>query len=551
MKKFIKNVDTIINLSEERKLQGDLIGAISVLLNDCLYSKKSAIVYKKLGELYILTGDYDSALYYFLKYVEVCPKKDIGEGYQLAGTACIKNGKNKLALGFFNEQWECDGTREYNYSDEVVDFLNSMEELEKRPRFTAVKKGKDCDFYEEGAGLYYAKAYESALDRFSMIKSNSKYYGKALYKSALCYFMLDESSKAVKKFEEYFNNFSPTVEQYCCYINVLDVISFDKPSYKKKRDLYLNKLYSKKITDNYDNYYIAEFSVSLFNDYEKALKYLNTYLKEEPYDDGALFIKGMCLYCSDKKEEGINYVKKAYLLTHYCKYKYVLTELRKGLENDNYKIDKVFSYPENEVERYEARLNACLNDETEFNSLTESELLELVDFSVFVDKQDFWELFLKVLSKGKKRYFIDILADILIEPQVDVEIKSIVIENLVYNGYSGERGILFPDYFVKVQLFPADLFIDKAYKRAYSYVCGKFPVMIDEAFIIKVKELEDKYLFTRINCKLEDLAGAIFYYANDFGKKCNVGFFRVLGTNKKRSKDTLDKILSLSQGEDE
>ncbi|HBF44856.1 MAG TPA: hypothetical protein DDW16_04480, partial [Clostridiales bacterium] len=166
MIEFKKDVTTLIKISDERRDNGDLIGAISVLLNDCLYFKKDSIIYKKLGELYLLTGDYDSSAFNYLKYADLCPSKERKEAILEAIIACIRGERDKFAVSLLEEFWKFFSNGENVYQEEIYDFLNSVE-LKEKPKFKLVEKDKRFKNFNKGVQAYYEKDYEKAIEELS------------------------------------------------------------------------------------------------------------------------------------------------------------------------------------------------------------------------------------------------------------------------------------------------------------------------------------------------------------------------------------------------
>lgn len=546
MKKLKKNVDELIKISDERAAKGDLIGAISVLLNDCLYSKKHCIVYKKLGDLYLKSGDCASALYNYLKYIESCPQKMRSEAYQSAGIACIKSGRDKLALDFFNEQLLASKGDECFYNDEVTDFLSRIEEKEKKPKFKLIDKTGTEELFEEGLKAFYFDDYYSAIDCFSKIPKESKFYEKALFDLALSYSAIEENERAIKKMDEYFKNYSPTVSQYCTYINMLSYLATKGEVSKRKVTNYFNKLYEIKITDNSDYFEIAQLIVSNTEDYDKVLFYVNKYLENDPFDDEALFIKGMSLLFLGKTDVGVAAIKKAYLLTHNCKYKYVLEKQREIESENGNDYSEIVYYPHILLEDYLDWVRGYVDEVLNANDITESELLNLINYAKIVNLDEFWRFIIGLLRVGEKKFFNEAFADVLLCDNVNVEVKSCIIEELVFNGFEGERGVFFTDFYSRLYLFSSTCFKTRLFRASYSYICGRFPVMVDKAFIERAKVFEENYCESGISCSKEELAGAIFYYCNEFGDKCETNFFKNLKTSKRKSKQLAKEIMKIN-----
>ncbi|HBF44855.1 MAG TPA: hypothetical protein DDW16_04475, partial [Clostridiales bacterium] len=307
---------------------------------------------------------------------------------------------------------------------------------------------------------------------------------------------------------------------------------------------YLEKLLNVKTTKNSDNFLIAEFLVTMFSDYEKALKYINQYLRSDPYDDGAIFMKSVCLYLTDKKEFGIRELKKAYMLTHSCKYKFVLDSMKNGLEDKNHKLQELYDYPLCLKNDFLNIVKECVKDKNELKKLSEKDCLEMVDYACDLDDKKFWLLIIELFSKGEKKFFTEILADLLLFESINVEIKSSIIESLVYNGYAKSRGVALPDFYTRINFLSAEDFKNDNFKRAFCFVYGRLPVFINREFVANALEFEEKYISAKADCVKEDLAGAILIYCLQNEQQLVANFFKILKTNKTKSKKLLEEILN-------
>lgn len=545
MIEFKKDVTTLIKISDERRDKGDLIGAISVLLNDCLYYKKDSIIYKKLGELYLLTNDYDSSAFNYLKYADLCSTKERKGAILEAVIACIRGEREKFAVSLLEEFWRFFSNGENVYQEEVFDFLNSIE-LKEKPKFRVVEKDKNFKNFNKGVQAYYEKDYEKAIEELSCIEKDSKFYEQAILKLGVCYFMKENKEKSLDKLYEYFNNYKPTAEQYCSFINILDVYCDTDKKIIKQRDYYLEKLLSLKITKNSDNFLIAEFLVSMFSDYERALKFISEYLRKEPYDDGAIFMKSVCLYLTDKREAGISEIKKAYMLTHSCKYKFVLDSMKAGLNDKKYKLQELYDYPLCLKKDYLNVIKNCIKDKNELNKLTEKDCLQMVDYACDLDEKKFWLQVVELFSCGEKKFFTDILADLLLYESINVEIKSAILENMVYKGYTKSRGVALPDFYTRINFLSLEDFVEENYKKALCYLYGRLPAFMEREFISNALKLENYFIFSKkeINCTKQDLAGAILMYCLRDKQQLLGGFFKILKTNKTKSVKLLNEILN-------
>lgn len=545
MIEFKKDVTTLIKISDERRDKGDLIGAISVLLNDCLYFKKDSIIYKKLGELYLLANDYDSSAFNYLKYADLCPVKERKGAILEAVIACIRGKRDKFAISLLEEFWRFFSNGENVYQEEVYDFLNSVEHKEK-PKFRVVAKDKNLKNFNIGVQAYYEKDYEKAIEELSCVEKDSKFYEQSVLKLGVCYFMKKDKEKSLEKLYEYFNNYKPTVEQYCSFINILDVYSETDKNILSQRDFYLEKLLSLKTTKNSDNFLIAEFLVSMFLEYDKALKYINEYLRKEPYDDGAIFMKSVCLYLTDKKEAGVKELKKAYMLTHSFKYKYVLDSMKSGLDDKNNKLQELYDYPLCLKKEFLNKLKSCKQDKKELNKLSEKDCLQMVDYAFDLDEKKFWLQVVELFICGEKKFFMDILADLLLYESINVEIKSYIIENLVYNGYTKNRGVALPDFYAKISFLSLEEFKDDTFKKSLCYLYGRLPAFMEREFIANALKLEKIYINSKKEFKYtkKDLSGAILIYCLQDRQELLSGFFKVLKTNKTKSAKLLREVLN-------
>ncbi len=517
MIEFKKDLTTLLKISSDREKEGDIIGAVSILLNDKPYPLSQIEVYYKLGQLYLESKNYNLAIYNFLKYSQFASKKGRCKAYNAIGYAFLLDDNKYLANNFFNEQLEISYKQACDYSEQMYDFFT--EEDASLKRFRAIKKSEEELSYQTASLLMTQEKYGEAIEELNKIKTGS-FLGKSLYFKGMCYFLMDDTVKGLANMREYFNHFTPSVPEYLDLINLLSVNKMTE------RDYYIEELLKVKPKTAREYFYIAEMLFTYTEKYEKILEYLAEFKKEFPYSESAFCLKGLVYKFMGDKEKALSEIKKAYLLTHGAKYKYLMHNLG---EKDYY------NYPQSIKKDYQTKLLEMFEKP---QKLTVEDAHELVDYAIEFCYDTFWMMLITLLGDCKKKFTQFYLKELLIVPKAPIPSKIFAIEQLCLKGVEGKLGIFEAEGFNTIELFSLSAFKNQEFKKAYAKAFSRVAVFAKIEFYNRAKELEEKLSLKGMeNIKYNDLVGLIICYG--FKNSIKAPFYKSLSS----SKQTINKLI--------
>jgi len=506
-----KDKNTLLKISNERKSKGDIIGAVSVLLNDKPYAKKDIEIYYALGKLYLESKNYNLAIYNFLKYSQFADKKGRCKAYNAIGYAFLLEKNKFLANNFFNEQLEISYKQECDFSAEMYDFFT--EEEKEINKFKAVKQSEDELIFQKASYFMTIDKYQDAIDGFNQIKNSSKFYGQSLYYKGIAYFLLEDKQKGLANLREYFNHFSPSVSEYLDFINLLSANNMSE------RDYYIEELLKVTPKTAKEYFYIAETLFTYTDKYEKILEYIDEYNKEFPYSESAFCLKGLVYKFMGDKDLARSEIKKAYLLTHGAKYKYLMHNLDKK---------DYFNYPKCIKKDYQNKLIDLFEKP---QKLTVEGASELVEYATEFSDDTFWMMLIALLGDCKKKFTEYYLKELLIVPKAPIPAKISAIEQLSLKGVVGKLGIFDIDGFNVIELFSQEKIQTEKFRQAYCKAYSRVAIFAKNEFFDKCIKLEQKLIKKGFEgIKQADLVGLIICYG--FNNSIKAPFYKTIYSSK-------------------
>lgn len=510
MIKFKKDTATLLKISAERQKEGDMIGAISVLLTDKPYSIANNEMYYKIGQLYLQSKNYNLAVYNFLKYSQFASSRGKCKAYNAIGYAFLLEGKKFLADNFFNEQLEISYKQVCDYSEQMYDFFTK--EHSEVKKFVPIKKSEEEISYHLGSLLMSQEKYEEAIEEFNKIKSGA-FLGKSIFYKGMSYFLMNDTVKGLANMREYFMHFTPSVSDYLDFINLLSV------NQMTEREYYIEELLKLKPKTAKESFYIAEMLFSYTEKYQTILEYLSDFNKDYPYSESAFCLKGLTYKYMGEKEKAFEEIKKAYLITHGAKYKYFLHHL----DDKNY-----YNYPQTIKKEYQEKLVDLFSKPQQ---LTMLQAQEMVDYAIEFCDDTFWMMLISLLGDCKKNFTQYFLKELLIMPKAPLVSKVFAIEQLCLKGETGKLGIFEAEGFNVIELFDASVFKNPEFFKAYCKAYSRVAIFAKKEFINKAIKLESKLSLKGYEqIKHNDLVGLIICYG--FNNSIKAPFYKSIYSSK-------------------
>lgn len=533
-----KDNKTKYNIINNLLKDGDIIGGVSMLLRDLPYDKNNIQNYFLLGQSYLFTKNYYSAIKYFLKYVDlVSTNVNKAKGLYACCMCAVKLDNMELLYSFYKIASKFFDMRCSEYEEEIFQFLDkNLDE----PLFKVVEKKDDYESVYLNACKYTIKKnYDLAIKEFLKIPKESKFYVKSLEKIGKNYYFMGDNEKAHQYLSDYFYNYNPSISSSVKYLSFLYENYPDE--FEKGKQILLSKKVSKD-----EAYVIAEFFLSICGDYKNCLLYTNIFLSQEPYCEHALFVSAYCYFCLKEYEKSLQFIKNAYLLSHSDKIKHVYKIIKDEILNKTYNIDKIFEYPSCKYKENFNFLSDIIQSNKKLKKINAKQILELINYAYELEDNNFWSLLIDVIYLSGKKSILNLYQDILANYNIDLEIKFMVLEKLALLNEKNVKYAYLSEYVYEVKFYDIEKFNSLWFTQAYAFGYARYFMAVEDNFLEKCIELENILINKNfVSISKEDLSGLILYYTSPTLRKGKLPFYKICKTTKTKA-EKLYKIIKAS-----
>lgn len=459
-------------ISDRRRNDGDLVGALTVLLNIEEEGTKNINVLSKIAALYFDMELFVLSSEYWFKYMSQSnsPRVRLRAYSGLSACFCML-GDTRLMAYYSEKQLALGPSGEQEYDSVLLDYYDYV--------YDAVGDGYYVSYPEkyispkrlmfEADALIEARKDMEAAERLSFIQKDSEYYCEARSKMAQCYLVSGKDEEAEKILADLVAEFPDNNFANLSY--GLFLLDDEKTEDAEK---YLIRAIKGDFYDEEDYFRLAVALCRVEKDSE-ALFVLEKALEINEYCLHVLFLTALISHNLGDDEKASALFKKVYSLTRgaVSRYYYGLTE--KGDYKE--KLEYTFNLPKNEAAKRFAKITLIIaNGKKAIASYGESEVMELLDWCLpYVTKLQF-EFVEVLLTQGTLKLKNHVIGK-LISPTVSNEIKIFIIETLIMRDSSKRISVAFDNVFIKIPLLKGDFektrndFFKRAYAFSFARLC--------------------------------------------------------------------------------
>lgn len=467
---------------------GDYVGALSSLLYTAEAEPKNTEVLCHIADIYTELGLYENAIIFWFRFLSVCKKSDLIDGYNGLGANFYFLENLELAGFYFNKQLELGNIGECVYDDILDDYIDDVSNIEK-PTFSVISREsemteEDEKNYEKAVEKNKEEDYISAIRFADQIRENGELYGKALFEKGYALFCLDRNSEA------------ETVLEKAVALNKNDVGSFNllfncyaQTGDDKKAEEYLEKF----ITADTDDTDVLNRKMSLlcdFGHFEEALEISDKILRISPEDTNCSYLRGLILYNLKDVKSAAYCLKKAYMYSMNPVALYYMRIAERACDGDKTvpkRLPLIFELQKAETDRRLEAVKKLFAGTAKKGEYSDKYISEIAAWCFFAGNQTAQMAMAVYAVKSKKRELIDLIKNQLINPAISDDIKLRIFALLVEFGEAGnhsEIAVVYSNIFKKVKVcvpeFGAD--VPRVFKQAYAYAAGKLSIYFDKDF---------------------------------------------------------------------
>ena len=521
---FKKTLDEVSDYANRKCDEGDYSAALYALY---FYSKRknhSRNVYAHMADIYSEIGLYDMAIDKWNEFLANSPAEYYADGFNGLGANYYFKGDKERANYYFDKQFEYPGAESCLYNDVLDEFVNDRADnapdirSEFRVAYSSDGKAKYEEYLELARKSNADANYEKAIENAKKAAGYKPLKGDALWEKAYAEFSINNNKAAQKDMLSAFAELGDkiTVREMTLPVYLYSFIGDDVKCKK-----YLDMIASAE-TDGSDERYMQIATLYDYDEEEAALKLLDHYLPEFPFERGLLHLKGVIEYNRGNYTTARELFAKEYIYTLKPDVLYY-KKLADRAENGNVSVEKIevsFEVPESVAEE---RLNALVRlfrKEIKIADVGADTVREYIDWAIDTgDPALQTAAGLICMQNGEtfKRY----LSKKLVSSSLDVDMKRKYVSMLCDFGFSGEVAMTYDGFFKKI-LLDMPCFADKGYDKftsAYSFALGLCSMLFDCDYH-KLYNAAEKFQHTLITNKaiskikdVSSLACAIFIYS--------------------------------------
>ncbi len=486
---FKKDEKNLLPLAREKEAIGDLEGALSLYLEIEKSKKFSFSIYRSIANIYTRFQMYNESVKYWFKFLNFVTEKHYAEAYNGLGGNYYLLDEKDLSAYYFNLQICDEEDDEYPFDDYLYELFNTVTEKNQSIRIVNIQGDEDKKLIAL-AKRTFEKNSSLAYELISKIDENSSEYEEAALTLAAFYMVDGEYQKAIEKYE----TISQKGYHYKFALNNIFGAYYCLKEFDKANDVLqkMRKLDLYEFDQLVKFFHLFHADEALCYSYAKELKSL--------FNTPALyFYLGVAAYNVKKYEKAFDYFIGYYKITGYYFVKYdAETSYAKMNGKTGYpdRLSYAFGLPEKIVDKLEKNAAKYMTQSERQLKRQANDIFEFANASFCTNHPELHIVTCQVLSYlgGKKSE--QYLKELLIDPLIDDNLKTIIISLLVEMGNDKTTGMVYGNVYSKIPFekieFSDD--VNDLFLSAYALAFGRLaPFDEEELYKIQLSAYELYY----------------------------------------------------------
>lgn len=515
---FKTNEKIYEDIAEERLENDDIEGALEAYLRVEQTGNHTPVLYRTIADLYTEAQMYNESIKYWFKYLNCVSKKNFVECYNALGGNYYLSGNSLMASFYYNQQLLDKYNEELPFDDYMTDLFSEIEEDFNMRHFNISlvdEKEKEAkDIITQAKMMFGEETKQSIIKLLSIPPDNPLYY-EARISLGACYLLEFDFKNAVSAYEEggkdeKFRDFA---------LNNLFPLYMTLKNKEKSEQAY-NELLK---NDSADFEQLTKFFILFYqlNLHKENFDFANKVYNLLPYSSYLKLYLGCAAFNIKQYDLASKYFLSYYKITNdpYAKYC-----LEKSTQSDHgARLDFIPQIPPSEYDELlqkGAKMERCAK---KTKLAKQEEIFQYADICFSTDNQILQSLACEVVYKLGNEKAEKYLKSLLINPNIDNDLKSLIILKLVLMHNDKLTGLVINNVYSRIQFdrvefteINGDIFF-KAYAIAFSRVA----VFADPKELFKLKiSADDLYYKLLLNGNLKGIknvstiAGTIIIKAN-------------------------------------
>ncbi len=452
---FDKSEERYLKLADKRIEENDYVGALALLFS-AMEKSSNYEIYQKLAQVYSKIEQYELSNKYWFKYMYSAPKNKVTRCYESVASNLYELNNLWGAAYYIHQKFTIDGvlTKEIA-SQEVLDFLSG--EDKKESRFRVVYPYDKADYnleIESARQALNMNDFKSAVSFFESVPIPCL-DEDALNDFSVAYMMVDDYDSAEKVTRESIKKYGETLGALC---NLSTISQMKKDAENCK--YYYDKAMALRTGAQGECYKILNPAIEM-NDHVTIKDCLEKILLEKPNDLTIRFYLAISFMNLYKYDEALNQLKNVYQHNPFdfvVEYYIDLVKSIKaggGEEQRLLPLPYIKSLPKKVVKRYEKRIKNLLESPIKITQeIKKDGVKKLINWGLTSkDVSDETMRFCAmILTVVEEKIFKEMTFEILLDPDVPLETKSLLVYALILKGYKGKIAHASGMYYAEIYL---------------------------------------------------------------------------------------------------
>ena len=441
---FDKSEDRYVKLADKRIEEKDYVGALALLFS-AMEKSSNYEIYEKIARVYSEIEQYELSNKYWFKYMYSAPKDKVSRCYESVASNLFELNNLWGAAYYIHQKFITDGTITKEIaSQEVLDFLSGEDKKDLRYRLVYPYDKADFSMEIENARqALNADDFKMATKLFESVPI-ACLDEDALNDFSVAYMMIEDYENAEQVCRESIRRYGETLGAFCS----LSTISQMKGDTEKCK-YYYDKAMQLKTGDKGECYKILNPAIEVC-DHDTIKSCLEQILTEKPNDLN-----------SYEYDRALIELKKIYQHNPFDSVVAYYIEFVKRIKNGEGEKERLLplaylkTLPKKVVKRYEKEIKKLLdNPEKLPQEIKKDSVKKLVKWGITSREasDETMRLCAMILTVLDDNTFKEIAFETLLNPEVALENKSLLVYALILKGYKGKIAHASGMYYAEVFL---------------------------------------------------------------------------------------------------
>ncbi len=457
---FDKSEERYIKLADKRIEENDYVGALALLFS-AMEKSSNYEIYAKIASVYGQMEQYELSNKYWFKYMYSAPKDKVSSCYESVASNLYELNNLWGAAYYIHQKFTIDGQLTKDIaSQEVLDFLAGNERKDLRYRIVYPHDKADYSLEIESArqaiNMNDFKTAVSIFESVPIVCLDEE----ALNDFSVAYMMVEDYDNAERVTRESIKRYGESLGAFC---NLSTISQMKKDTENCK--YYYEKAMSLRTNEQGEYYKILNPAIEM-NDHATIKLCLEKILTEKPNDLTIRFYLAVALINSYDYDGALNQLKKVYQQNPFDFVIEYYIDFVKNIKNGSGEKERLLplSYlktlPKKVVKRYEKDIQKLLDNPEKINQEIKKESVQkLINWGLTSKEasDETMRFCAMILTVVDEKIFKQTTFEVLLNPEVSLETKSLLIYALILKGYKGKiahaSGMYYAEIFLKKLAF--------------------------------------------------------------------------------------------------